>query len=247
MKNKGWDKAEDPTIAVLDGYENLEKVFGADKAGRTLLMPKDETDVDAYSAIYDKLGRPKDPTGYTIEVPQGTDPALSNTFKTVFHKEGLSTKQAETLTKVYKAAELDQLTAIKEKHADQVEVLQTEWGDKYEGNVEVARAAITAAGLSADDVKRAENSLGPLKFTKMMQFFGQNYKEAGPPPIDTRDGSGNISMAKLSPAQANDKMMALRADANFLSRYNHNDPKVRQTAMNEMDTLAQIAVRARAQ
>jgi hypothetical protein len=244
VKNKGWDKAEDPTIAVLDGYENLEKVFGADKAGRTLLLPKDDTDAEALNAIYDKLGRPKDATGYTIEVPEGADPKLANTFKNVFHKEGLSTKQAEVLTKVYKAAELDQLASIKEKHADQVESLQKEWGDGYDGKVEVARAAIKAAGLEAADIKRAENSMGPLKFTKMMEFFGRNYTEAGPPPTETRDGAGNISMSKLTPGQANEKMMLLRADKNFIDRYNNNDPRIREGAMKEMDALAKIAVQA---
>ena len=44
VKAKGW---KGPADALLS-YQNLEKVFGADKAGRTILAPKSE--VEAYPA-----------------------------------------------------------------------------------------------------------------------------------------------------------------------------------------------------
>jgi len=239
-KNKGWDKAEDAPGAMFKGYKNLETMMGADKAGRTMLAPKDANDTEALNAIYDRLGRPKEASEYKIEVPEGTDPALANTFKTAFHKSGLSTKQAETLTQVYKAAELDNMAKIKEVHADQVEALQKELGTGWDKFVETGRAGIKAAGLDKADVKRAENAMGPQKFAKMMALLGKHHMEADPPPNDTRDGGGNLNLNKMTATQAQEKITALRADKEFMSRYDSNDPKIREQAMNELNGYYKI-------
>ena len=44
VKAKGW---KGPADALLS-YQNLEKVFGADKAGRTILAPQSDDDADGW-------------------------------------------------------------------------------------------------------------------------------------------------------------------------------------------------------
>lgn len=241
-ESKGW-KADTDTAIIADSYKNLEKLFGADKAGRTLVLPKDAEDKAALDAIYDKLGRPKDAKEYEIEVPEGVDPTFAETTKTWFHQAGLTKAQAKAITENYKAVELDALQKRQEAHATEVEGLQKEWGADFDKKTEVAKAAVKAAGLTDDHVKALEFALGPASATKLMEFFGRNYVEAGPPGGEQRSSPG---FGALNPVQAKGKMDQLYSDPAFMSRYGSNDPKVRAGAMAEMDALAKLAANAQA-
>ena len=242
-ESKGWKSPDtaDPA-AIAQSYFNLEKLFGADKAGRTVQLPKDETDTAALDAIYDKLGRPKDATGYDIKV-DGADENFLGVAKGWFHKAGLLPKQAQMVAELYRAAELDAVQKVQQMHADEVEGLQKEWGQQYEQRVEIAKHGVKAAGLDDAAVKAIEAAMGPGRAAKMFEFFGRNYVEAGPPGTDTR--TSNPGFAQHTPATAKAKMDALYADKNFMDRYNHGDPKIRAQAMAEMDALAKLAVNAK--
>lgn len=241
-ESKGWKSETDP-FTILQSYQNLEKLFGADKAGRTVMLPKDENDKAAIDAIYDKLGRPKDPKEYKIDIPAGADPAFSDAARTWFHKAGLTQAQASAVAESYKALELDAVQKVQTEHAQQVEGLQKEWGAQFDQKVEVAKAALKAAGITEAQTKAVESALGPATAAKMFEFFGRNYAEAGPPGNETRTTPG---FTNLTPAAASQKMEQLRADPNFMARYDHADPKIRAQAIEEMDNLAKIAVNNRA-
>lgn len=243
-ESKGWkDPATADPFAIAQSYHNLEKLFGADKAGRTIVLPKDENDKAALDAIYDRLGRPKEAKDYEINAPEGADPAFVETAKGWYHKAGLTKAQAAAVTESYKAAELDAVQKVQTAHAQEVEGLQAEWKDKFDQNVETAKAAIKSAGLTEAHVKAIEAALGPASAAKMFEFFGRNYLEASPPGGDNRSAP---SFQNMNPAQAAQKMEQLRADPAFMERYSHPDPKIRAAAMDEMDKLAQLAVNAKA-
>ncbi|MEN6527596.1 MAG: hypothetical protein ABFD65_14025 [Candidatus Polarisedimenticolia bacterium] len=243
-ESKGWKDATaaDP-FAIAQSYYNLEKLFGADKAGRTVQLPKDANDKAALDAIYDKLGRPKDASGYEIALPDGADTGFADTAKGWFHKAGLTKDQAKAVTESYRAMELDAAQKVETQHAQQVEALQQEWGGQFAQRVETAKAATKAAGLTEQHVKAIEMAIGPASAAKLFEFFGRNYVEAGPPGNEQR---GNPSFSSVTPASAKQKMDALRADPNFMSRYNSADPKVRAGAIQEMDDLAKVAVNLKA-
>src|SRR5262245_744719 len=59
---KGWKTADD----VISGYQNLEKLPGLQAAGRTIVLPKDDADVDGIKAFRAKLGVPEKVDGYTV-------------------------------------------------------------------------------------------------------------------------------------------------------------------------------------
>ena len=241
-ESKGWTKDTDTGI-VADSYRNLEKLFGADKAGRTVLLPKDDTDKAALDTIYDKLGKPKEAKDYDVEVPEGADPTFINTAKDWFHKNNLTKTQAKGITDLYKAAELDAVNAVTERHATEVEGLQTEWGQKFDEKVEVGKAAVKAAGLTTEHTLAIEKALGPASAAKMFEFFGRNYVEGSPPGNEQRT---TPSFANMNPAQASAKIDQLYQDQNFMARYSNQDPKIRATAMEEMEALSRLAVNAKA-
>jgi hypothetical protein len=240
-ENKGW-KADTPPDAVFNSYKNLEKLFGADKAGRTIALPKDASDTAALDAIYEKLGRPADPSGYEIALPEGVESDFADKAKNWFHKAGLSVDQAKAVTSAYQAAELEQAQALEQRDATEKAALEKEWGAEYQQKVEVAKRGAAAAGLGEEEMRRLELALGPAQAAKMLEFFGRNYVEAK--PLD--GGAPSPGFGSLNPAQAAAKMNDLYADANFMARYNHADPKIRAVAMAEMEELSKQAVNAKA-
>src|ERR1700748_763608 len=79
-----WDSVKDPAIkewaankkfpdaeSALKSYSNLEQLMGADKAGRTVMTPKDDTDVEGWKALGTKLGVPANAEEYKLPVPEG--------------------------------------------------------------------------------------------------------------------------------------------------------------------------------
>ena len=157
-ESKGW-KSDTPPDALLSSYKNLEKVWGADKAGRALMLPKDANDTAALDAIYDKLGRPADPSGYEISLPEGVEPDFADKAKGWFHKAGLSTGQAKAVTEAYQAAELEQAQALEQRDATEKAALEKEWGAEYTNKVETAKRGIAAAGAADHPAFAAELGL----------------------------------------------------------------------------------------
>lgn len=239
-ESKGW-KSDTPPDALFTSYKNLEKVWGADKAGRAIMLPKDASDTEALNAIFDKLGRPADPSGYEIVLPEGAPTDFADKAKGWFHKAGLTGDQAKAVTQAYQAAELEAAQEIEQRDVRDKAALETEWGAEYTQKVEIAKRGISAAGLSPEEVRNLELALGPARATKMLEFFGRNYIEAKP-----LEGAPSGGFGALNPAQAQAKINELYGDAQFMSRYNNPDPKIRAQAMTEIENLTKLAINAKA-
>jgi len=108
------DLKDDPTFKpyqgkdiseVFKGYANASKLIGGDK----IVIPAGKLDTDAnWTQVWDKLGRPKDHTGYDIKLesgvmPEGTeiDPKIKEAFTKAAHVEGLLPKQAQGIFNVF--------------------------------------------------------------------------------------------------------------------------------------------------
>lgn len=239
VKAKGW---KHPAEALLS-YTNLEKLMGADKAGRTILAPKDAEDAEGWNAIYDRLGRPKDPTGYKLPVPEGDDGALAKAMAPVLHKHGLTARQAEGLAGDWNTMMADMATAANEAYAAQTEAeykaLQSEWGAATKQNEELARRAVAKfgkdVGLNEDKMNALEKAIGTAPMLKMFHAIGASFAEGS-----FIDGKGGGDGA-MTPAQAQAKINAKFGDTDFMGRYTNADPKIRQGAIDEMMALQRMA------
>lgn len=234
VKTKGW---KHPSEALLS-YVNLEKVFGADKAGRTILAPKDENDAEGYAAIYDRLGRPKAAEDYKLPVPDGDDGTFAKAMAPVLHKHGLNVKQAQGIANEYnaliKAAEEQFLRTSDEQY----KALKTEWGQAATQNEELARRAVAKfgkdAGLDEGGLDRLERAIGTGPMLKLFHAIGASFAEGT--FVDGRAGAGG-----LTPAAAKAEIAKKFSDSEFMARYTNADAKIRQTAIDEMMQLQRIA------
>jgi len=219
VQNKGWEKP----VQVLESYQNLEKLLGADRAGNTVILPKPDAQKQEVDAFYNRLGRPADPAGYKIDVPAGSDPEFAKGAAAKMHELGLNKDQGEKLAAWWN----DQVgTTVKTsteqalaKNQEQQTALKTAWGSAFDQNKEIAAAAARGLGIEPTALDALDQALG---FDKTMQLFyniGTKIKEP-----DFVDGSGNRGFgAALTPGQAQAKIAELKVDKNWVSRLMNHD------------------------
>lgn len=234
-KAKGW--TENPT-AALDGYASLEKLFGADRAGRTFVLPKDADDRDGWSAVYDKLGRPKDADGYGITAPEGSDPAFAKTASGKFHELGLTGQQGKALAEWWNGHVAEQQqqaeVAAQAKSQQEHDALKAEWGSQADANFELARRGSRAFGFTGDELSAIEGAIGTRA---MLEKFVAVGRAMGEDKLPADAGAGATAKE-----QAQAKIARLNADPQFRARYLSSDPKVRAAAIAEMEAAYQQTV-----
>lgn len=231
--NKGWKDAKD----VVSSYQNLEKLLGADRVGRTVTLPGDKAEPAEVEAFYNKLGRPAEASGYKLDVPQGQSTEFADTAKKWFHEAGLTAKQAETVSKHWSEYVATQTTAMQQKQLETVEAdkqaLVKEWGAAHQQNVALAQQTRAALGVSNEEVDGIAQVLGLKRTIEMFHKLGQRTGEGD---FVTGNAPSNFGSA-MTPAQAKARIDALRADKGFVGRYVKKDVE----AVAEMTRLHKLA------
>ena len=182
LANKNFEKPE----MAFSAYKSLESLLGADRAGRTLVMPKDDTDVEGMKAFRQKMGIPDTPEGYKLPLGEKAPEGYVKTIQQLMHQAAVPPKQAEQLVKGFdeymnrevEAQRTAQATAAKQELVQ----LEAEWGPEYKANEELARRGLRTVGEKAglDDAKlqALEAAIGTASMLKMFQQLGAANGEA---------------------------------------------------------------------
>lgn len=212
VQNAGF---KDPA-SVVDAYRNLEKLIGAPKE-RVLKIPE-KPDDSAWNDVYSKLGKPATAKDYKIEVPKGADPAFAEWAKNTFHEVNLTAAQAEKLAAKWNehmaGTTAAQQSAYQAKAEQEEKGLQKEWGAAFEQNINVAKRAAQAFGLSGEVVDKLEQAMGYAGVMKFMHTLGS---KVGEDSFVTGKGGG--SFGAMTPEAARNRISALRQDGDFVRRY----------------------------
>lgn len=171
--NEGWrEHYLDETIRAEPYFaevKDVQSVFKSVIAARSMVgkdkmvVPNENSSEGDWDAAYTALGRPDTAADYNFQRPEefpeelyNTD--LANAAQDMFHKMGLSHKQANTLL----AWNLEQtLSAVKQQEIDAelqqktlVDGLYSDWGNAYEQKKHLANVAIEK-GTEGDDEFKA--------------------------------------------------------------------------------------------
>jgi hypothetical protein len=195
VATKGWKTGDDAISAV----QNLEKLVGADKAGRAVIWPKDENDKDGWKAIQTKLGVPEDAKGYELKPGESDgDAKLIERASGWFHARGIPKGAAQGLLEDIRkyGAEItaEAETASKHQGEQELAALKTEWGTAYDGKVEGARRFAQTLGINAEQMSKIESVLGTASFMKMFDAGGKKLGEAGGAGRTENTGGGMTQM-----------------------------------------------------
>lgn len=239
VEAKGWKSPVD----AIKGYQNLEKLQRT-PIDRTLVLPEKE-DAPEWAQVYDRLGRPKSPNDYKfdgVEIEPGVANLLEGEdgFAAVAHKLGLSQKAAGELvnwfnTKSQGAVEQTS-EQLAEKHTAELEQVKTAWGSAYEGNVRIAKAAVNALGLGAEELEQIENALGTewlmKTFHRIGTQLGEHARPGDPNAVPNDSGVG------LTPGEASAKLEELFRDKAFTDRYFNGDKDASERVQNLTKAIA---------
>jgi hypothetical protein len=212
VANKAWKDPKD----VLNSYINLEKLVGADKAGRTVLLPKDEADVEAMKAFREKIGVPADVKGYAIPEILNGDPIIGPALESAL-KHGIPAKSMSAfLNDVMGIAEANNAKVNAEAQTasqQQVDALKRELGpDRFNENVNLAQRAFKTfaekAGWTPEELSAQEGMWGSAKLIKLFASVGETLKED---QFHTGDQRSTFTMSKMQAEQALTETRAKRA------------------------------------
>lgn len=233
VQTKGWKSPAD----VLGSYQNLEKLLGADKAGRAVVPPKDDASPEEWAAFYGKLGRPESADGYKLPLPEGDTGDFAKQAAVWMHDAGLTPRQAEVLAgkwnEHFGAAQNAQMAEFEQKSAIDLQDLQKEWGQNFEANAELARRARREAGLSEQEGQAIERALGLKKAAQVFAFLGKQFAES---PMKGGEGASRGTFG-ATPAEAKARIAALKADPTWAAKYIDGNAEARA----EFERLHRIA------
>lgn len=204
--------------ALAKSYQNLESMVGEDRAGNTVVLPKTREDVEAWNAIYDKLGRPGKPDGYQLEVPEGIDPTFSKEASETFHKLGLTAEQGQNLAQWWNGKAAGMQEAINAQKQAQFkaedEALRNEWGPKFVENVAKARNAQKVLGMDEATVDTIAGALGHRATMNLLEKIGRLSSEDK--FIGGDGASGSVGSMDIS--QARYEMQKLKNNPDFIKK-----------------------------
>ena len=134
----------------MDGFVksflHSQKLVGAEKIP---IPNKYATDED-WNAVYEKLGKPKSPDGYTYDLPKEAklDENSLKAFSTEAHKLGLLPKQAQGIIKYYNdlagSSETEANNKAEAGREDAEKNLRKEFGSTYDNRINAAKKLATS-------------------------------------------------------------------------------------------------------
>lgn len=219
VQNKGWKSPAE----MAEGYRNLEKLRGV-PAERLLTLPAADADEATKAAFYERLGRPKEASGYDFKL--GEDANYDGAVKQVLHKAGLSTEQAKAVIAGYdgivqgitKAQQEAQIARVQTEHQQ----LMAEWGQAAQQNLAMAQHGRDLLGLSNEDVDAIGAALGHKRTMQLLHGITARSGEADFVVGKTAGGKG-----AMTPGQAQAQINAWRKDKDWSAKYLAGDATVR--------------------
>lgn len=215
MENRGLTKMDQAEALKnsLNGFRNAEKFLGVPKDQLLRLPNFDTAEQTELDQFYNKLGRPADAKGYELPIPEGAPTEYADYMKDVFHKAGITAKQAKILAEANNdfGSKIGQTTEQQklEMNKTQQESLRKEWGDAYEAQMGTARYAFQELGIDSKQVDALQDAMG---FDGVMKFFANLGSKFG----EGRYVSGGSNPnGPMTPAQAQSQIKQLQGDLEF--------------------------------
>jgi len=211
VQNKAWQTPAD----VVSGYRNIEKLIGADRAGRTVVLPTADN-APEWAQIYDRLGRPENAEGYKLPVPDGDDGAFAKVAAAKMHELGLSAKQGQALAAWWNeqagSATSQQAAADEAALAADHAALERDWGNERAARTELARRAAKTLDIDEAAMNALEKVAGFSGVMKAFAKIGDMLRE------DKAEGFDDAGSFRMTPEGATVRRQQLMADAEWRKR-----------------------------
>lgn len=186
--------------AIQEFHSKLsEKVPG-------LIPTPDPDNAEQMSALYDRMGRPKEAIGY--EHPEGVDPTQMADFAALAHGLGLTKAQYKgMLSELVKHTQTKQETTDANFQAD-IRKLKQEWGIVYDDNIQLVQSVMKGTGAPSEFMEMAADNKLPPDTLRWLYNIG---KQLGTEGINFQKDE---TTTRLAPAEARARANEIMADRN---------------------------------
>ncbi len=207
---------ENPTLAnckdvrsmakqVIDGQSQIAKITG----GREYtILPNEHSTPDEIAAHHTKLGRPAAATDYGYEKIEGANPEYAAKMSTALHAAGISTAQAEAISKAHGEFLVEQQkkdeTEGKIKDAQGDKAIRDRLGSTYDQEMANANMAITSL---VKDEEYAKELLEDVKYDPRAQELLSKIGGMIAEDPGLSSATGNVN---FSPADAKTKIQEIQ-------------------------------------
>tara|TARA_R110000751_G_scaffold124828_5_gene226179 strand:- start:9 stop:902 length:894 start_codon:yes stop_codon:yes gene_type:complete len=225
---------------VLGSYHNLEKMVGADKAGRTITLLGDDASSEERDAYFNKLGRPESAEQYSVALPEGAiDDTRLNMMRNKAHELGISDAQFSGLAE----ADAAYLSATQQGMTDKAAVsavdaeaqLRTEWGAAFDLKVASIDVAAHKLGMSEDQLNGLREAMGPVEAMKFVD--GLNTKMGD----HNFDEGEKIIPGHKTPEQAEEEFKQLKMNKEFMDAWEDGMHPGHKTAVEKKAALSRLS------
>lgn len=227
VMHNGWREPAD----ALKSYQRLEEIIGAEKSGRSLVLPENDDDAEAYDRVFKALGRPETADGYGLAEALGDveiDRAFAGAMGQAMHQAGLSRRQALQMAAAWQE-QLDKYGSTEEcRYESEKEAVLN---DVPPARLEAAKRGFRFTGAPLEMAERLERALGPKMAVEMFARIGECLAE------DSSIAGSRSMAATATPEGASLRMGRLMADPLFSQRYLSGD----KNALAEISELARRA------
>jgi hypothetical protein len=235
---KGW---KDPLAAVESNY-NLERMIGAERAGRMVAVPGENASPEELRNFRARIGVPDSAEGYALAVPEGAPADFARTAAGWMHEAGIPARSAGVLAQRWNEhlanAQAQDRARMRAQSENELAQLRSEWGGSFEANADRARRAALHF-LPARDAEartalmgKLEQSLGTATFLRFMAKAGLGLAE------HRLISSGDAGLSgHYSPGDARARIAQLRADRAWTASYIAGDAG-KAAEMNRLHRMA---------
>ena len=241
---------DEPSMAAINNVEALVKsyVHSQKMLGRGKMSIPDQNSSDAdWAQIYSQLGLPEKFEDYTFDVPKNSnfEDGFLTKLKEVGHKQGILPRQMKGLVEWYSEANNEAIKThenqMKAETLENMTKLKTEWGQAFDQNLNMAKAAIKASNLGetidrwlddtglGDDPNmiRLLSAMGQmLKEDKLIGEFGE--AAAAPKELQSRIDEIQQSDAYKKGEHPNHKKTITELEGLFKQMHPENKPSISQ-------------------
>jgi hypothetical protein len=218
-------KYANPTV-VAQSYAEIERLNASRDDSKMIRIPDENAKPEDWNAVYEKLGRPKDPTGYKdVKWGDKADPQMVEFGQQLAFKLGLSPKAVESVmvsewNAFVEKANQRQAQTLEQTGQQAVQQLKEGWKGDFDANLNKGRQIMTAldrAGFSDADMAAVEQAIGIAPVIKLLATIG---KLSGEGKFMEGGGGGGVTdPASMSPEQAKAEIIRKTGDAAFQKTY----------------------------
>jgi|TARA_R110000803_G_scaffold34612_3_gene75461 hypothetical protein len=224
---------------VLGSYHNLEKMVGADKAGRTITLLGDDASPEDRATYFNKLGRPESAEKYSVALPEGsTDDTRLTMMRNKAFDLGISDAQFSGIAEADAAYIAATTQGISDKAvvsaADAEAQLRTTWGAAYDQKVAGIDVAAHKLGIGEDQLNGLREAMGPVDAMKFVD--GLNSK-IGDHQFDYGE---TVIPGHKTPDQAKTEMSELSMNKEFMDAWMDKQHPGHKAAVEKKSALARL-------